>query len=100
MFRLKLIDRGIDKADIVLAFYHPEHRKLTDECDRTTENNRSAIAPQPLLQCDRLNHASPDLSYPRRDRGGSVSGELTYTKVKSILFLAQGTKALYNVSLT
>ncbi|MDJ1180021.1 element excision factor XisI family protein [Roseofilum sp. BLCC_M91] len=34
MFRLKLIDRGIDKADIVLAFYHPEHRKLTDECDR------------------------------------------------------------------
>ncbi|MDJ1172559.1 XisI protein [Roseofilum capinflatum] len=25
-----LLDRGIDKADIVLGFYHPEHRKLTD----------------------------------------------------------------------
>lgn len=25
-----LLDRGVPKNDIVLAFYHPEHRKTTD----------------------------------------------------------------------
>ena len=25
-----LLDRGVSKEDIVLAFYHPEHRKITE----------------------------------------------------------------------